>query len=139
MMSQFRISGHPDELAAVDIALADLIEPSADWLTADERMAARLGLHELLVNVTRHAYPGCEGEIDIVVAVTLDSLAINVLDGGVAWAASLQREFPDQPATSGYGIPIILAAYDDVRYCRSVNHNHWALRIYRRRRARFRK
>ena len=130
-MARFRISGRPSEVAAIDAALAELIELHAGWLNSDERMAARLGLHELLINVTRHAYLGSGGVIDVEVFVTAESLAINVADSGRPCAASLSGELPERPSTSGYGIPIILATYDDARYCRSARRNHWALRLYR--------
>ena len=133
-MARYRISGSPDELAEIDAALKQVIEPGAFWLTPDERMAARLGLHELIVNVTRHAYLDCEGAIYVEVYVTPDAVAINVVDDGAPWAASLNRGLPAPLATSGYGIPIILAAYDDARYCRSAKRNHWSLRLYRSRR-----
>ncbi len=133
-MARYRISTRLDEVAEIDTALRQIIEPGAFWLSADERMAARLGLHELLVNVARHAYLNGEGDIDVEIYVTPDAVAVNVVDGGVPWAGSLNRELPTRPSTSGYGIPIILAAYDDARYCRSANRNHWSLRLYRSRR-----
>jgi anti-sigma regulatory factor (Ser/Thr protein kinase) len=102
----------------------------AGWTGTDEIGRARLGLHELLVNIRNHAYGGEPGAIDVGMTATGTGLTITVTD----WGRRLgQVDAPELPHLSegGYGLTIIDGCFDDVTYRRRIAHNKWTLCLHR--------
>jgi anti-sigma regulatory factor (Ser/Thr protein kinase) len=119
------------DLPNTDILLTDLLDSGASWLESDGLHRARLGLHELLVNIREHAYECGRGPIDVGMTVTPIGLTITVTD----WGRRLDDfDVPQLPHLSegGYGLVIIGGCFDDVAYHRGTGHNLWTLRLHRR-------
>lgn len=121
------IVGSGRDFSDTDTRFAALLDTAARWLSDEGAHRARLGLHELLVNIRDHAYCGGPGPIDIGITVTETGLTVSVTDWGHALG---DVEVPEVPLVSewgGYGLSIIDGAFDDVEYRRSIGRNQWTL------------
>lgn len=127
-MSTHRIfTGTVDEIECLDHVLENLLCSEAHQYDERSRLRIRLGFHELLVNILRHAYGACLGTIDVEFDVGAEKVSIGVSDRGRPYPGTLDVDLPSAPATSGYGLPIIGAVFDQVAYERVDNRNQWTL------------
>ncbi len=129
MRSNTFLVGEGLDFAGSDIQLSRLLA-GVQWPAADDVGRARLGLHELLVNIRTHAYNGGPGAIDIGMTATSTGLTITVTDWGRRMGAVERRHMPHLSA-GGYGLAIIDGCFDDVTYRRRSGRNTWTLRIHR--------
>ena len=121
------IVGNGLDFSDTDVRFADLLGTTARWLSEAGAHRARLGLHELLVNIRDHAYSGGPGPIDVGMTVTKAGLTVSVTDWGRALG---DVDVPETPAVSewgGYGLSIIEGAFDEVEYRRGIGRNQWTL------------
>ena len=89
-----------------------------------------LALEEILVNISKYAYPGKEGMIDISYEVNKDKKQLKVVikDKGKEFNP-LEKEDPDLDAAAekrkigGLGIFIVKNIVDDIKYQRINNEN----------------
>ena len=79
------VSGSHIDFSDVDDRFGELLDSAAAWLDADGTRRARLGLHELLVNIRMHAYDGGDGPIDIGMTVTPGGFTVTTTDWGRAF------------------------------------------------------
>jgi serine/threonine-protein kinase RsbW len=100
------LPARPENVAVVRHVLGAL----ADVLNLSEvlRDDMRLAVTEACTNVVRHAYPGEEGTIDVVVRPQGDALQVVVSDSGQGVGSSLDTEGP------GLGMPLIAALADSL-------------------------
>jgi serine/threonine-protein kinase RsbW len=101
-----------------------------DWLGPEGAYVTRLGLHELLVNIRRHAYRGGAGAIDISATATSSRVTVIVEDAGCALPDLPRRPLRGAVAHGGYGLRIIDQAFDEVTYERLWGRNRWTLRVF---------
>lgn len=113
--------------ADLDWRFSNLLATSALWLEEDHAFRARLGLHELLVNIRQHAYEGNPGPIRVGIEVAPDSVVISVFDWGRPLGAFERRVLPATSDEGGYGMGIIDRVFSDVAYCRNTGRNEWTL------------
>lgn len=129
-MSTHRISmGTVGEVERIDDVLDNLLRTKAPNCDERSRMRIRLGVHELLVNILRHAYGARPGIVDVEFLVSPDHQQICVRDRGRPFTGALDPDLPLTPATEGYGLPIISRVFDQIRYERADGHNHWTLTL----------
>lgn len=123
------IVGNGLDFSDTDVRFAGLLGITARWLSDEGAHRARLGLHELLVNIRDHAYCGGPGPIDVAITATPSGLTVSVTD----WGRSLgQVDVPGTPKVSewgGYGLSIIEGSFDDVEYRRGIGRNEWTLTV----------
>jgi anti-sigma regulatory factor (Ser/Thr protein kinase) len=131
MRVHHHVPGTGADFRATDAKVAELTSRWAEWLSADDRHRIRLGLHELLVNIRQHAYQGCGGPIDILFTACSDAFRVEVTDQGDRFEGTVARPLPVSPAESGYGLAIVYAAFNEVRYERIAGSNSWALEVRR--------
>jgi anti-sigma regulatory factor (Ser/Thr protein kinase) len=100
------LPARPENVAVVRHVLGAL----ADVLNLSEALRddMRLAVTEACTNVVRHAYPGEEGTIDVVVRPQGDALQVVVSDSGQGVGSSLDTEGP------GLGMPLIAALADSL-------------------------
>lgn len=123
------ITGDGFNFAATDARLAELLS-GADWLGAEGAYLARVGVHELLVNVRNHAYGRGPGDIELGATLTPEGVTITITDWG-AELADVQPNPPADPSESGgYGLSIIDRAFTEVIYRRVMGRNLWTLTIH---------
>jgi anti-sigma regulatory factor (Ser/Thr protein kinase) len=117
------------DFSATDAQFAALLSGVA-WLDETSAYLARLGLHELLVNVRNHAYGGGEGAIEISAIVTDEGLTVSLTDWGVEMPDVQPQPLPHSSDSGGYGLGIIDRGYTEVIYRRVMGRNQWVLRLY---------
>jgi anti-sigma regulatory factor (Ser/Thr protein kinase) len=107
-----------------------LLLSDVSWLSEDSAYLARLGLHELLVNIRNHAYGGGNGAIEVSATATEEGLTVSLTDWGVQMADVQPQPLPHSSDSGGYGLGIIDRAYSEVIYRRVMGRNQWVLRLY---------
>lgn len=117
------------DFASVDEAFARLLHTSARWLDDDGAQRARLGLHELLVNIRDHAYHGGPGPIDVGMTVTPRGCTVTVTDWGHGFRGADMPALPVLSEWGGYGLAIIEGSFDEVAYQRGIGRNRWTLTV----------
>jgi anti-sigma regulatory factor (Ser/Thr protein kinase) len=122
-------TGAASELRQIDDELETFVAETAPWLSSDARYRVRLGLHELIVNIREHAYGTEPGPIEVRWQATTDELRIVVTDRGSAFTGPTRRRLPEEPSLGGYGLPILAAVFDGVRYRRANGRNTWRLAV----------
>lgn len=125
----FLVDGGVD-FSHMDARMVGLLARSADWLAGDDAHRARLGLHELLVNIRRHAYRGEDGPISVAMTASSTGLTVLVTDWGSTLPANLDRAAPRLSERGGYGLGIIDQAFSDVEYRRARGRNEWVLSVH---------
>ena len=128
MRSHSFLVGEGLGFAESDTQLSRLLD-GVPWPGADDVGRARLGLHELLVNIRNHAYAGGSGAIDIGMTATSTGLTITVTDWGRR-LGEVDRPHLPHLSEGGYGLTIIDGCFDDVAYRRRSGRNTWTLRIH---------
>lgn len=129
-MSTHRISmGTDGEVERLDDVLDNLLRTNAPSCDERSRLRIRLGVHELLVNILRHAYGARPAIVDVELAVSPARVHICVRDCGRPFTGALDPDLPLTPATEGYGLPIISRVFDQISYERADGHNHWTLTL----------
>jgi anti-sigma regulatory factor (Ser/Thr protein kinase) len=118
------------DFSQMDSRLVRLLQRSATWLEGDDAHRARLGLHELLVNIRRHAYRDEQGPISVAMTASPAGLTVLVTDWGTTLPADLDRPAPRLSGQGGYGLGIIDQAYGDVEYRRACGRNEWVLSVH---------
>lgn len=96
-----------------------------------------LALHEAMTNVHRHSYEGrSDGRIDIRAEIRDDAIEIRVRDYGLRFdSETYVQPDPEQPSDDGgYGISLIRASVDEVRYA-VVEHGTEIVLLKRRARS----
>ncbi len=99
---------------------------------ADEvASVCELSLQELLTNLVDHAYEGdSNGQITVRMASNRDQIFIQTEDTGIPANVNLNNIHmpePEELAEGGYGMAIIQAIMDEVRYESSKSKNVWSL------------
>lgn len=99
---------------------------------ADEvASVCELSLQELLTNLVDHAYEGdSNGQITVRMASNRDQIFIQTEDTGIPAKVNLNdihMPEPEELAEGGYGMAIIQAIMDEVRYESSKSKNVWSL------------
>lgn len=125
----FLVDGGVD-FSRLDSRMIGLLERSASWLEGDDAHRARLGVHELLVNIRRHAYRGGDGPISVAMTASRTGLTVMVTDWGVSLPVDLDRSPPRLSSHGGYGLAIIDQAFSDVEYRRACGRNEWVLSVH---------
>jgi anti-sigma regulatory factor (Ser/Thr protein kinase) len=125
----FLIDGSVD-FSYVDDRMSRLIAHSAPWLGPDDAHRARLGLHELLVNIRRHAYRGEVGPISVSVTASAGGVTVLVTDWGFGLPDGPRRAMPRVSGSGGYGLGIIDRVFDRVDYRRASGRNEWVLAVH---------
>jgi len=120
------VSGGVD-FSCVDERLTALLTCSAPWLDGDDARRTRLGLHELLVNIRRHAYGGAAGPIGVDMTASGSDVTFRVTDWGSAFPEVERRALPATSASGGYGLGIIERVFSEVVYRRAAGRNEWVL------------
>jgi anti-sigma regulatory factor (Ser/Thr protein kinase) len=106
------LPARPENVAVVRHVLGALADALALPVAVTEDM--RLAVTEACTNVVRHAYPGQDGTIDVVVRPGGDALEVVVGDSGRGMAPS-----PDT-AGSGLGLALMAALTDSLEVERGV-------------------
>lgn len=128
MRSHCYLVGAGLDFADPDAEFARLLD-AVRWLTDHQAHRARLGLHELLVNIRSHAYEGGPGPIDVAMTATPGGLTVTVTDWGRELPSMPVPELPLLSEHGGYGLAIIHRAFDEVEYRRGTDQNRWTLRM----------
>ncbi len=113
---RLRFPARPEYLLLARLTLSGLARelPIEEELLADLKLAVT----EACGNVVRHAYPGNEGDVSLVVAIGDGRLLLTVEDYGAGIQApdSLEddADLLGGPLESGMGMPIIRAIVDEL-------------------------
>lgn len=110
----------------------------ARGLSEDERGTMEIVLAEVLNNIVEHAYSESSGEIEVALKLSLDSLAVTVVDRGLpmpdgdAPAGKLKPlgEFDDLPE-GGFGWHLIRTLSRELVYRRENGENRLSFRLDR--------
>lgn len=94
--------------------------------------ALELAVHEIAVNIVRHAYEGRPGWIHVRYLLDHDDLVVVLTDGGRPFSPGDAVD-PDlrQANEGGYGLFLVRQLVDRLTYARSGGRNHWQLRVAR--------
>ncbi len=107
---------------------------SAAGKTPDESITGlELAVHEVAVNIIRHAYADVDsGWIDIRLSCDDRELIVVLEDQGGPFDPAMAVE-PDLavPREGGYGLYVARQLVDDVNYRRTASNNRWELRVDR--------
>lgn len=124
------LTGSGSDFAATDAKFASFLAEHAAWLGEIAAYRARLGLHELLVNIRKHAYAGADGSIEIGATVSATALTLTVIDWGTMLPKTVAPQLmPLLSAQGGYGLAIIDQAFSEVAYRRGPGRNEWLLTL----------
>ncbi len=99
-------------------------------LPVDVLTPITLAVHELLVNIVRHAYAGQPGDITLNIEQSSTELNVVIMDAGAnAFAQPDVIAGPDLSdlPESGMGLFIIHQAFNVVEYTRTEQGNRWQL------------
>lgn len=118
------------DFSELDGRIAAMLDRSVSWLGPDDVRRARLGLHELLVNIRRHAYGGGAGPISIGLTTTTLGVTITATDWGTPLTATDRPSLPRLSETGGYGMTIIDSVFNEVEYVRISGRNEWVLFLF---------
>lgn len=118
------------DFSRVDERTSLLIERSLPWLGGDDSHRVRLGLHELLVNIRRHAYRGEVGPISVSMTTSAGGLCVMVTDWGCGLPDLPDGATPRVSEVGGYGLAIIHRVFDEVDYRRAWGRNEWVLTVH---------
>jgi len=123
------ITGDTFDFAATDARLAELLT-GADWLGAEGAYLARVGVHELLVNIRTHAYGSGPGDIELGATVTPEGVTVTVTDWGAELPDVQPEPLSDPSESGGYGLAIMDRAFSEVIYRRAMGRNLWTLMVH---------
>jgi serine/threonine-protein kinase RsbW len=134
--TQMSIPGEP--LAVRDGLRVICRSELAQGLTEDERGTMEIVLAEVLNNIVEHAYSENPGEIEVALKLSLDALAVTVVDdglpmpGGDAPAGKLKPigSFGDLPE-GGFGWHLIRSLSRELVYQRKDGRNRLSFRLER--------
>lgn len=118
------------DFSYLDERLTALLSRSAPWLNGDDARRARLGLHELLVNIRRHAYNGAIGPISVGMTASPGGVTVMVTDWGSGLPEVQRRVLPTVSDHGGYGLGIIDRVFSEVEYRRAAGRNEWVLAVH---------
>lgn len=118
------------DFSYLDERLTGLLSRSAPWLNGDDARRARLGLHELLVNIRRHAYNGAIGPISVGMTASPGGVTVMVTDWGSSLPDVQRRVLPTMSEQGGYGLGIIDRVFSEVEYRRASGRNEWVLAVH---------
>lgn len=118
------------DFSYLDERLTALLSRSAPWLNGDDARRARLGLHELLVNIRRHAYNGAIGPISVGMTASPGGVTVMVTDWGSGLPEVQRRVLPTMSDQGGYGLGIIDRVFSEVEYRRASGRNEWVLAVH---------
>lgn len=94
--------------------------------------ALELAVHEIGVNIVRHAYDSQGGWLSIAYRIEGDDLVVTLTDAGRPFEPEDAVEpDPDQPTEGGYGLFLVAQLVDDLTYTRTRDRNRWELRVGR--------
>ncbi len=127
LTGRFIFESDPARYELLPVLLQSVIQPGGTWVDGPMFERLCLAVHELLVNISRHAYHRCNGLVEMHVSVGATSVMVSVYDGGVPLDGSVDTRLPSEPTIGGYGLPIVGAIADHVRYRRTGEENHWQL------------
>lgn len=125
----FLVDGGVD-FSYLDDRLTGLLSRSAPWLDGDHARRARLGLHELLVNIRQHAYGGSSGPISVGMTASPVGVTMLVTDWGARLPEVQRRILPETSDNGGYGLGIIDRVFSEVDYRRAAGRNEWVLAVH---------
>jgi anti-sigma regulatory factor (Ser/Thr protein kinase) len=131
LTGRFTFESDPARYEVLAQLLRSVINPGATWV--DEPLFRRLHLavHELLVNITRHAYGRRNGVVEMHVSMRENSVLVSIFDRGREYCGGLDFDLPEEPTTGGYGLVLIDALANNLRYRHIGGENHWQLEFVR--------
>lgn len=124
--SRFLLPSDPARFGSLPDILRSVILPAAP-MTDEVFHRLHLAIYELLVNISRHAYRRHNGVIEVEVSVGPISVLVSAFDTGSPYHGPLHPNMPCEPTVGGYGLPLIDAVADNIRYSRVGRENHWQL------------
>ena len=124
---RFIFESDPARYELLPLLLRSVIQPGGTWVDRPLFERLCLAVHELLVNISRHANHRCNGLVEMHVSVGPTSVMISVYDGGKPYDGAVESHLPSEPTVGGYGLPLVTAIADHVRYRRVGGENHWQL------------
>ncbi len=133
MTGRFVFRSDPAHYDVLPHLLRSVIEPGVTWVGEEGFQRIHLAVYELLVNVSRHAYHRRDGMVEMHISINPTSLLVSVFDAGGSYDGELDFPLPAEPRAGGYGLPIIDAVADHLRYRRMGPENHWQLEFLRSR------
>lgn len=91
-----------------------------------------LAVHEVAVNIVRHAYEGRPGWIHVRYHLDSGDLVVSLMDVGRAFDPGDAVD-PDLRTANegGYGLFLVRQLVDRLTYSRAAETNHWQLRVGR--------
>jgi len=121
-----------DRLVELEQSVAELLAQIPDLLDAEiVQYNVVLALHELCVNIMKHAYAGQNGQFTVVFELQRDPTRIQIetYDNGAHTfdATQWQRPDLDEPPIHGLGIFLIQQLMDTVEYQSTPTGNYWRL------------
>ena len=91
-----------------------------------------LALHEVCVNVVRHAYDDGPGTVDVAGSVGPAAVELTVTDHGAAFdSTAVTPPTPGEPQVHGYGLLLVEQLVDRLDYLRTEGQNRWLLQVSR--------
>lgn len=121
-----------DRLAELEAIVAEILAQAPDLANAEiVQNNVVLALHELCVNIMKHAYAGQNGELTVNFSLTCDPtrLEINTFDNSNRIFNMAEWREPDlnDPPIHGLGMYLIKQLMDVVEYQRTPEGNRWRL------------
>lgn len=127
----------PQMMELAHDAIARLWEAHEDVAVAD-RIRFETAVVEILGNIVEHAYAldadaSRTRRFDLVLTVDAEQVVATFGDDGVPVALDLSAvAMPEEHAESGRGLPLAVAALDDLAYDRVEGRNTWRLTVVRK-------
>ncbi len=105
-------------------AVVEAVLNQESGFSGDEVQDIVLGLQETLSNVTRHAYAGAGGTIDVTLRSRPGGFDARVRDRGPAFdPTTADAEGPGRPRDGGYGLMLVRRTMDRISYQRRGDEN----------------
>lgn len=122
-----------DDPAAASLAALAVAEDFASAASLDARGGARLAVvvEELVSNAIRHGTAGVAIAIDLTLTAGEGEIALALVDNGVAFDPTVERNFsgPDAETGGGVGLALVKAWANAFAYTRDNGRNVIELRL----------
>jgi len=124
---RLRFRSERASLAKVRAVVRSVLQMEGGFETEDVDDVV-LGLHETLTNVTRHAYGGGSGVVDVTMNTGDGRFTARVRDQGPSFDPSVAAEEAEiAPRESGYGLMLVQRTMDRVTWRRRCGGNETRL------------
>jgi anti-sigma regulatory factor (Ser/Thr protein kinase) len=122
-----------DDPAAASLAALDAAEDFASAAGLDARGGARLAVvvEELVSNAVRHGAGDGQIMVELSLAANDGEIALSLIDDGVAFDPTAQRDFsgPDAESGGGVGLALVRAWANAFTYSREGGRNRTELTL----------